>query len=145
MKSNIKLFVYLLFVDTPHQDIPWKLILIFRSIWNHNTTSMLTNLVLHPHQTTATSLIFVMHKHPLTPHEILNINKYSKVHISRAPNSHIRMQRDENVCTTISQRNFRWCKTLNDELWPKASLSRQNGNSESQPRTYAKTDIYLLF
>lgn len=32
MKSNAKLFVYLLFVYTPHQDIPWKLIFIAKRI-----------------------------------------------------------------------------------------------------------------
>lgn len=138
MKSNVKLFVYLLFVYTPHQDIPWKLILIAKRIWIHNTTSMLTSLVLYLHQTTAMPLISCHTQTSSQTYEILNVNKYSKVHISRAPNSHIRMQIGENVCAIISKRNFRWCKTLNKELWPnagitvtQASLSRQNGNSES--------------
>lgn len=138
MKSNAKLFVYLLFVYTPHQDIPWKLIFIAKRIWNHNTTSILTNLVLYLHQETATPLISCHAQTCTQTHETLNVNKYSKVHISRAPNSHIRMQIGENVCTIISKRNFRWFKTLNEDLWPnagitvtQASLSRQNWNSES--------------
>lgn len=59
MKSKGKLFVYIVFVYTPHWDIPWKLILIAKIIWNHSTTSMLTNLVLFLRQVT-TSPLFVL-------------------------------------------------------------------------------------
>lgn len=84
---------------------------------------MLTNPVLYLQQATATPLISHHAQTSTQTHGILNVNKYSKVHISRAPNSHIRMQIGENVRAIIPKRNFTVFKTLNEGLWPNAEIT----------------------